>query len=73
MTVEQQKKLFEPFTQGDSSMTRRYGGTGLGLSITQKFAQMVGGRLWVESEFGHGSTFVLSLPVTVQTITSNIE
>jgi signal transduction histidine kinase/CheY-like chemotaxis protein len=62
MTIEQQKKLFQPFTQGDSSMTRRYGGTGLGLAITQKFAEMLGGRLWCESEFGHGSTFVLSLP-----------
>ncbi len=63
MTHEQQKKLFEPFTQGDSTMTRRYGGTGLGLAITQKFAQMVGGTLWVESEFGRGCTFVLSLPI----------
>lgn len=71
MTDEQQKKLFEPFTQGDSSMTRRYGGTGLGLTITQKFVQMLGGTIWVESEFGHGSTFVLSLPVTAQTITSD--
>lgn len=73
MTIEQQKKLFKPFTQGDSSMTRRYGGTGLGLAITQKFAQMVGGTLWVESEFGYGSTFVLSLPITVQTTTSDTQ
>ncbi|MEK8018660.1 MAG: response regulator [Candidatus Parabeggiatoa sp.] len=68
MTIEQQKKLFKPFMQGDSSMTRRYGGTGLGLAITQKFAQMVGGTLWVESEFGDGSTFVLSLPVKTKII-----
>ncbi|RKZ87879.1 MAG: hypothetical protein DRR19_13140 [Candidatus Parabeggiatoa sp. nov. 1] len=73
MTIEQQKKLLEPFTQGDSSMTRRYGGTGLGLAITQKFAQMLGGTLWVESEFGHGSTFVLSLPITAQTTTSDTQ
>jgi signal transduction histidine kinase/DNA-binding response OmpR family regulator len=73
MTPEQQKKLFEPFTQGDSSMTRRYGGTGLGLAITQKFAQMFGGKLWVESEFGYGSTFVLSLPVNTQVITSDTQ
>ena len=63
MTVEQRKKLFVPFTQGDSSVTRRYGGTGLGLAITQKFVQMLGGTIWAESEFGHGSTFVLSLPL----------
>jgi signal transduction histidine kinase len=73
MTIEQQKKLFESFMQGDSSMTRRYGGTGLGLAITQKFAQMLGGTLCVESEFGHGSTFVLSLPITAQTTTSDTQ
>jgi signal transduction histidine kinase/DNA-binding response OmpR family regulator len=73
MTIEQQKKLFQPFIQGDASTTRRYGGTGLGLAITQKFAQMVGGTLWAESEFGHGSTFVLSLPVTAQTTTSDTQ
>ncbi len=67
MTAEQQKKLFEPFTQGDSSMTRRYGGTGLGLAITQKFVQIMGGTLWAESEFGHGSTFIMSLPKITKT------
>jgi len=71
MTVEQHKKLFQPFTQADSSMTRRYGGTGLGLAITKKFAQMMGGTIWAESEFGHGSTFVLSLPVQAQSIVSD--
>ncbi|MBE9563490.1 MAG: hybrid sensor histidine kinase/response regulator, partial [Proteobacteria bacterium] len=69
MNVEQQENLFKPFTQGDSSMTRRYGGTGLGLAITRKFAKMVGGKLWVESEFGYGSTFILSLPDKAQTTT----
>ncbi len=62
MTEEQQKKLFQPFMQADSSSTRRYGGTGLGLAITKRFAQMIGGTVWVESEFGQGSTFMLSLP-----------
>ncbi len=73
MTVEQKEKLFQPFTQGDSSMTRRYGGTGLGLAITRKFSQMVGGTLWVESEFGYGSTFVLSLPITAKTPEIQVE
>jgi signal transduction histidine kinase len=66
MTYEQQQKLFDPFTQGDSSMTRRYGGTGLGLTIAQKFAEVVGGYILVDSEFGHGSIFMLSLPVQYQ-------
>ncbi len=73
MTHEQQKRLFEPFTQGDSSMTRRYGGTGLGLAITQKFAHLVGGTLWIESQFGHGSTFVLSVPVSAKVPVTNHE
>ncbi|MDM8557371.1 response regulator [Candidatus Parabeggiatoa sp. HSG14] len=70
MTVEQQKKLFQPFTQGDSSMTRRYGGTGLGLAITKQFTKMVGGTIWLESEFGYGSTFVLSLPAQTKPVAS---
>jgi signal transduction histidine kinase len=66
ITREQLHKLFEPFTQADSSTTRRYGGTGLGLAVTKQFAQMMGGTILVESEFGYGSTFMLSLPVRTQ-------
>ena len=63
MTSEQQKKLFAAFTQADASTTRKYGGTGLGLALSQRFAEMMGGAITVDSEPGRGSTFTLSLPV----------
>ena len=64
MTPEQQAKLFEEFTQADSSTARQYGGTGLGLAITRKLARMMGGDVTLTSEAGKGSTFTVRLPAT---------
>ena len=62
MTLEQQAKVFQEFTQADASTAQRFGGTGLGLAITRKLARMMGGDVTVASEPGKGSVFTVRLP-----------
>ncbi len=72
ITEEQRKKLFQAFSQVDSSISRRFGGTGLGLIISSQLVEQMGGNLGMESSYGVGSTFFFWLPVPYEAIEPNV-
>ncbi|OBP16814.1 hypothetical protein A5320_05430 [Rheinheimera sp. SA_1] len=63
ITPEQQQGLFQSFSQADDSITRKYGGSGLGLAICKQLCELMGGKIWLESQYGHGTTFYCQLQV----------
>jgi signal transduction histidine kinase/CheY-like chemotaxis protein len=72
ISAEDQRKIFEPFQQLDNSIRRQYGGSGLGLSISRQFIELHGGKIWLESQPGMGTTFFFSLPIDSSLAEENI-
>jgi signal transduction histidine kinase len=66
ISAADQAKLFQEFQQADNAITKKKGGTGLGLAISKRIIEMHGGKIWVESQLGQGSTFAFKLPVIVE-------